>query len=222
MLINFKDNNPEREKKVKEVLPAVPFTQSIVFPALWELMLEPLLRALIAEIEVYKAYPKRGKFDLEAFNPRNNKTCFMGLGFKANDNWTDAELRDYRKAVGTFSHEVWGKGVTLLEIWGGDHFEKYPKMVREVFKYAYGGRKTRPEVKFHVMPLVITEHTGTMIYNEEQLAVMRAMQLAQENEIRRGYGLPAQDYLAEEIEQFRKDGLWDDRRNCLNDDEDDE
>lgn len=215
MIIQFVDNDPKRQEEIKKVLPAMPFTESIVFPALWRMMLQPLLQALIAEIEVYRAYPKRGKFDIEAFNPRNNKTCFMGLGFKANDHWTDAELRAYRHAVGTFHHKVWGSEVTLLEIWGGDHFEKYPKMVQDVFSYAYGKRKTLPKVEFYIMPLIITPDTGTMIYNEDQIAEMRYFQLAQENELRRSYGLPAQDYLAEEIEEFRRDGKWDDKKNCL-------
>ena len=217
MLIKFEDNDPKRQETIKRVLPSVPFTESIVLPALWQLMLQPLLQALKAEIEVYRAYPKRGKFDLKAFNPRNNKTCFMGLGFKSNDNWTDAELRDYRKAVGTYSHKVWGDGVTLLEIWGGDHFEKYPEMVKAVFDYAYGGRNTMPKVTINIMPLIITKDTGTRILDEQQQAEVRIAILAQENEMRRQYGLPPSDWLAEEIEEMRKAGTWDEEHRCPKD-----
>jgi len=200
-------------------LPTVPITTSLLFPALQQAMEGILLQALKAEIEIYKAFPKEnGKFDLKKFDPRNHKTCFMGLGFSYNGQgtWYDTDLKRYRNAVGTMYHPVWGDNVTLLEIWGGDHFEKYPDMVRGVFAYCHN-KGPLPELFFKANPFFVSENTGTFEADEEDKAEQRRTQLAIENEIRREHGLPLQDYLAEEIEAYRKADNWDEKYRCPKD-----
>ena len=171
MIVNFVESDPKRLKAIEKALPQEPFIDTMVQPELDKRMRSVLLRALKAEIEVYKNYPKRmeekPKKAKKTFDPRNNKTCFMGKGFKANDHLTDKELLAYRKAIGTINHPEWGD-CTLLEIWGGDHFEKYPSMVRSVFSYCTGMRKTLPTVKIHVNPLFANKHTGKRKLSAEQ------------------------------------------------------
>lgn len=228
--------SPEREKKIQEVLPVAPLTQTILMPALEQLQ-EPLLQMLRAEIEIYKAFPKEnGTFDLEQFNPRNHKTCFLGLGFfsTGQGEWQDADLVRYRRGVGTLHHPVWGNAVTLLEIWGGDHFEKYPDMVKGVYAYCYD-QGPLPKLFFRANPFIVTENTGTFYLDEEDEAEQRLQQTAAENELRRQHGLPFQNYTAEEIESYRKADNWSEEHRCpkdeiprgkrrprWNDDEDDE
>lgn len=95
---------------------------------------------------------------------------FMGQGFQANgsglEGWYDAELRQYRAAIGTIHHTEWGN-VTLLEIWGGDHMKDHGEMVRGVMEYAHGKRKTCPAVDFFVNPFYKNEQTGQMILDAQ-------------------------------------------------------
>lgn len=215
------NNSPEKQQKIKEALPARPLIDTILHPHLDSLMSTVLLDILKKEIEVYKVYPKNnGKYDPEKFNPRNHKTCFMGMGFFANGQggMEDSDLPVYRQGVGTLHHPTWGDHVTLLEIWGGDHFEKFPDMVKAVYDYAFGYRDTMPEVVFLVNPLVFSKDSGTFLMDEEDLAERRFMQLAAENQLRHNYGLKTQDYLADEIEVFRKEGKWNEKRQCLKED----
>lgn len=76
----------------------------------------------------------------------------MGKGFKANSAVQDSELTTYRNKIGRINHPIWGD-VTLLEIWGGDHFEDYREMVTGVFKYGMNITDTCPEIEVHVNPL---------------------------------------------------------------------
>ena len=216
MIIKMNDN-PERQKKIEEVLPAQPLTETHLFPLFWEMTRTILLKMLLMEIEIYKAFPKEnGKYDLELFEPRNNKTCFLGLGFFRNGQggWQDKDLITYRKRVGTISHHVWGSNVTLLEIWGADHFEKYPDMVKGVYAYCYE-QGPLPEIQFYVNPLYLSKETGIWQPNEEDKAEARLLILAQENELRRQHGLAPVDYTMEEIEEFEKAGEWDATYKCL-------
>ena len=212
------NSSPERDKKIAEALPETPFTN-----ALWSVFHEMektlLLEMLLKEIEVYRKFPKdNGKYDPKHFDPRNHKTCFMGMGFFSNGQggWRDVDLLKYRQSVGTLHHPVWGNKVTLLEIWGGDHFERWPDMVKAVYAYGWGKGKL-PEVKFYVNPLIVSKDTGTFKMDEEDKEQQRSMQLAQENELRRQYGLPPQDYLSEEIEAFKEAGNWDEKHRCPKD-----
>lgn len=172
--IHWKDNSPEgiaREELIQQVLPAKPIIEEIMDGS-FIITRAKLTKMLIEEIEVYKAFPKKGNYDLEKFNTRNSRECFMGQGFKANssgfEGWTDYDLARYRKAVGTIQHPTWGD-VTLLEIWGGDHFEKYTKMVKEVHRYCHHERKTRPPVKFWINPLHANRQSGTWDPHEDEL-----------------------------------------------------
>lgn len=168
----FTDNSPEgqkRQKLIEQVLPKESIVGKFLQPRLMEAMSDILIKALKQEIEIYKAYPKAGKYNPDTFDTRSNDTCYMGQGFKGNgfgvEGWSDYELNEYRKAIGTLSHSEWGN-CTLLEIWGGDHFESHKEMVTGVMEYAYGLRKTMPDVKFYVNPLYKNDASGKMILSK--------------------------------------------------------
>lgn len=156
--------DPNRDAAIAKVLPKEPITEGILMPALKAAMTGPLLQCLKKELEIYKAFPKpNAKPDVDTFDPRNNKTCFMGQGFFANshgtfESWMDVDLEKYRQGVGTIPHPEWGN-VTLMEIWAADHFGEYPDMVLGAFEWCYGKRKKLPPLQFIVMPFA-NKHTG--------------------------------------------------------------
>lgn len=171
------DRSPEglaRTAKIKSLLPKVSFIDSILNPALDSL--EPvLLTMLYAELEIYREYPKRPFQDpssalkeLDTFDARNHTTCFQGKAFEVMDNSLgDAELMDYRKAIGTLNHSEWGDA-TLLEVWGADHMADFPEMVREAFKYGTGITDTKPELTFHINPLFKNKLSGVTLMSDDQ------------------------------------------------------
>lgn len=160
------NRNQEDLDLMNKILPKEPLTVKLAEQVL-KVSKKYLLVALKTEIEIYKAFPKRGKMDYKEFDTRNHKTCFMGQGFNVkNSQWGDADLVDYRKAVGTISHGSWGN-CTLLEAWGGDHYDKYPEMVKGVFSYCKGTRSTLPPIQFHIFPLFKNEKSGRMKFDDE-------------------------------------------------------
>lgn len=172
-------NTTEAEvEEMKKLLPPKPFTITILLPALKKHMNRYLLQALRAEIEIYKAYPKKNnRYDKMTFEPRNNEKCFMGQGFMANSEggdiltgyniWYDADLVLYREKIGKINHGTWGN-CTLLEIWAADHFEKWRSMVKAVHQYCFGERPKLPRLLFKVSPFLITEETGKVVKGERQ------------------------------------------------------
>lgn len=172
---------PERMAAIKAALPEHPITDDLI-PVLLKLCKEPLLEALKQEIEIYKAFPKQGRMDTLTFDTTNHKTCFMGQGFtvKSGQLFDDGDLKDYRKAVGTYRHGTWGNA-TLLEIWGADHFKNYKPMVKGVFSYCKGDRTTLPHLAFHVFPLFSNENSGRWTLDEEDKDVFRYEYLSQLN-----------------------------------------
>jgi hypothetical protein len=172
-LISWSEGSAEEQQKrkdlIEQILPKESIVESYIEPQLMEATKDVLIKALKKEIEVYKAFPKMGKYDPNTFDTRNPSTCFMGQGFRYNtaglEGWTDAELHRYRAAVGMIDHQEWGK-TTLLEIWGADHFKEHPEMVRDVMKYAWGLRKTMPPVEFYVNPFFKNKKTGQMVLTE--------------------------------------------------------
>lgn len=165
MNIRFNRNKEELDL-MNKILPPEPLTIKLAEQVL-KASKKYLLEALKAEIEIYKAFPKNGKMDIKSFDTRNHKTCFMGQGFSVkNSQWGDADLRDYRKAVGVISHGSWGD-CTLLEAWGGDHYDSYPEMVKGVFSYCKGTRSTLPPLKFYIFPLFKNEKSGRVKYDDE-------------------------------------------------------
>lgn len=174
--IQFTDNSPEGKKRqelIAQVLPEKPIVEEFLQPRLMEAMEDVLVKSLKKEIEIYKAYPKSGKYDMKTFDTRSPDRCFMGQGFKWNgvgaENWTDAELQEYRRRIGTLAHMEWGD-VTLLEVWGGDHFEQWPEMVQGVMRYCWGERKTLPDIQFHVNPFFKNKVTGKMVLSADMQA----------------------------------------------------
>lgn len=164
MKVRFNDT-PEK-KLFRENLPKVPLTHSILLPAMNKLLIPTLIEHLKAEIEIFKTYPKdKERYNIENFNPTNHKTCFLGF-IQNNADWSDADLSAYRVAIGTINHKIWGD-CTLLEIWGADHFDTHPEMVKGVFSYCNGTRKTLPELKFVSIPFLITELTGKKTLDED-------------------------------------------------------
>jgi hypothetical protein len=172
---------PERAAAIKAALPPRPITDELI-PVLMKLCKKPLLEALKKEIEVYKAFPKKGRMDKLTFDTTNHKTCFMGQGFqvRSGELFDDADLRDYRKAVGTLRHGTWGNA-TLLEIWGGDHFKDHKAMVKAVFSYCKGERTTLPALKFYVFPLFSNESSGRWTLDEDDKDVYMYEYLTQLN-----------------------------------------
>jgi len=173
------EDTVERLAEIEALLPKIDFIKSIIEPAILDRMTPIFVKALRAELEVYRAYPKRTgdpRLMIKSFDPRSNKSCFMGKAFKANHHITDIELDKYRKAIGTINHPMWGK-VTLLEIWGGDHFVDYNSMVLAAFKYGMGINKNCPTLKFHVNPLYVNKNTGKTVLDEEQKQYLKDLNL---------------------------------------------
>lgn len=177
MNIRFVDCSPEgklRAAAIKELLPKETLLDTILMPNIDKLY-PVLLKMLYAELEVYRAYPKKPldesgkvKLALKTFDCRNHTTCFQGKAFNVTDHtYGDGDLADYRKAVGTFNHAEWGDA-TLMEIWGGDHMKDYPDMVRQAFKYGANLIKTRPVLKFHINPLFMNVKSGKTVLTDEQ------------------------------------------------------
>lgn len=173
--IKWTDNSPEgkeREELIQQVLPKEPITGAGIHDKILQLTKKQAVDMLQKEIEVYRAFPKKGKFNPEIFQPRNSRQCFMGQGFTANghgfEGWTDHELVRYREAVGTIDHPTWGN-VTLLEIWGGDHFEKHPKMVKDVFLYGWSKIDKMPKVTFYINPFAKNDKSGTWMPDPDEL-----------------------------------------------------
>lgn len=166
MIINYTDEQDSRgrNEKIKATLPKQSIISAMLEPELNKRLYGVLAKCIRAELEIYRAYPKKVKenepvAEMEkTFDPRNNDTCFMGKAFKANKHITDSELSIYRKAIGTVNHPVWGD-CTLLEIWGGDHFEEHNKMVVNAFRYGMNLTNTCPAIKVFVNPLFKNENS---------------------------------------------------------------
>ena len=169
----------DREKELLPFLPETSIIDRILKPKLAKLN-PTLVRALKEEIEIYRQIPKPeleqddmpkrnvDDWDEKSFDPRHPSTCFMGKAFEQKVGQTTSALQLYRERVGTINHAVWGD-VTLLEIWGADHFKSHPKLVKGVFRYCFGLRRTLPRgIKFHVNPLTENEKTGKMHKKKEQ------------------------------------------------------
>lgn len=176
MRIHHVDGDKERQDRIKAVLPEQTIISSVLEPLIEHSLFSILAQCVRQELEVYRKYPKKTKKysdkeeetneqRVKTFDPRNNETCFMGKGFRGNthssnedpdtialDTMTDAELDDYRAAIGTIHHPMWGD-CTLMEIWGGDHFEEHNEMVVGAFKYGMNMTDECPEIKFYANPL---------------------------------------------------------------------
>ena len=177
MLIRYMDHSPEgiaRDAKIKALLPKKTLIETMLMPKL-DTMSPLLLKMLYEELEIYRAYPKKpledsgdAKIALKTFDARNHTTCYQGKAFKVTDSTCgDADLYDYRRAVGTFNHAEWGDA-TLMEIWGGDHMKDYPEMTKQAFKYGANLINTRPVLKFHVNPLFMNINSGRVKLTAEQ------------------------------------------------------
>ena len=172
-----KNDTPERHQLIKDVLPKESIIATVLEPQIESRLFDVLALCIRQELEIYRKYPKDPKFDSEepepeevavkTFDPRNNDTCFMGKGFKKNSDVTDYELTIYREAIGTIPHPVWGK-CTLLEIWGGDHFEDHNEMVVGAFKYGMNMSDKCPDIKVFVNPLFQNKKSKTFKLSEAQ------------------------------------------------------
>lgn len=206
MLLRYNDT-PERAALRKEILPKQDMIEAIMIPALKSKMKSVFVDILKQEIEIYKAFPKSGKMDVKTFDTRNHKTCFQGQAHDVkNGPVQSADLAEYRQAVGTLPHSVWGR-CTLLEIWGADHFEKFPLMVTNVFRYCKGELKNCPTVKFEVMPLFNYSETGKYKTDEDDREVALNRYRIQMNGERAEYGLkPMKEVKGEWLQDF--EALW--------------
>jgi hypothetical protein len=177
MYIKYTDHSPEgraRKAKIKALLPKKSLVETMLIPKI-DFLYPVLLKMLYAELEIYRAYPKKpldesgkAKIALKTFDARNHTACFQGKAFGVKDTtFGDGDLRDYRVAVGTFNHAEWGDA-TLMEVWGGDHMKDHSAMVKQAFKYGANLINTRPTLKFHVNPLFMNNKTGRTELNEDQ------------------------------------------------------
>lgn len=177
MYMRYMGSGPEwdaRVKLIEELLPKTTLVDQFLMPKV-SLMFPMLLKMLYAELEIYRAYPKKpleesgkAKVAVKTFDARNHTTCFQGKAFSVTDSeWGDADLQDYRTAVGTFNHAEWGNA-TLMEIWGGDHMKDHMDMVKQAFKYGANLIKTRPVLQFHVNPLFMNRKSGKTKLTDDQ------------------------------------------------------
>jgi len=180
MNINYIDNTEEGKKRaelIKVVLPKETIISTMLEPSIEKALFGVIADCVRMELEVYRAYPKRPAFGnrskepveevVKTFNPTNNETCFMGKGFKSNNELTDLELTKYRKAIGTIIHPIWGD-CTLMEIWGGDHFEDHNEMVVGAFKYGMNLTDSAPEIKVFINPLFQNKKSKTFVLSTKQ------------------------------------------------------
>ena len=213
MILRYIDTSPEGKKRtalIKEILPKESLVDTMLMPKV-EDMYPLLLKMLYAELEIYKAYPKKpleesgkAKVAVKTFDPRNHTTCFQGKAFTVKDtNVSDGDLHDYRLAVGTFNHAEWGDA-TLMEIWGGDHFKDYQDMVTNAFKYGAGLIKTRPTLKFNINPLFKNGLTGKTKLTEEQRVYQEDQDLLLAKAMTWGARTPAEASRAERAHQTRE------------------
>jgi len=165
---NSKDS-PERDSIIANILPKETIIATILEPTIEKALFKTLAQCVRLELAIYRAYPKNTSFgekpeppeeQVKTFDPRTNEKCFMGKAFRANTHVVDSELTAYRKAIGTIPHPVWGD-CTLLEIWGGDHFEEHNKMVVDAFKYGTNQIEQCPTIEFHVNPLFQNKKSKT-------------------------------------------------------------
>lgn len=179
MLVNYIEQGDDKRKKlIGEILPKQTITSLLLEPAIERLLFAILAECVISELEIYRLYPKRNKEKpvekVKTFDPRTNDKCFMGKSFKANNHITDSELFEYRKAVGTINHPIWGD-CTLMEIWGGDHFEEHNEMVVNAFRYGIGLIDERPEIRFYTNPLFQNKKSKEFKLSAEQQEYKKEM-----------------------------------------------
>lgn len=177
MTINYRgpEDSVTRDELIKSILPKESIVSTILEPAIEKALFHTLAKCIREEIEIYRQYPKLGvkkekeavKEAVKTFDPRNNGTCFVGKAFRSNDHHIDSELRDYRKAIGIIPHPIWGN-CTLMEIWGGDHFEEHNKMVTQAFKYGMNLIDTCPTIKVHVNPLFQNKKSKKFLLTDAQ------------------------------------------------------
>jgi hypothetical protein len=177
MYMKYIGSGPEWDARValiEKILPKETLVEQFLLPKVHQ-MFPMLVRMLYTELEIYRAYPKKpleesgkAKVAVKTFDARNHTKCFQGKAFEVKDNtWGDADLKDYRTAIGTFNHAEWGDA-TLLEIWGADHMKEHRKMVTQAFKYGANLISTRPVLKFHVNPLFMNNKSGKTKLTDEQ------------------------------------------------------
>lgn len=160
-------------------LPARTIIEEILEPQIAERLFDVLALCVSKELDVYREQPLVVFGDTDAvkavktFDPQDNRTCFMGKKFN-NDGVESYVLREYRKAIGTIKHPVWGSA-TLLEIWGADHFKAHREMVIAAFQYGYGVTNVKPDVHFFINPLFQNKATGRNKREEEGLEYKREM-----------------------------------------------
>lgn len=166
-------DGPKRDALIKKTLPKETIISTILEPSIEERLFDIIAECIKKELEIYRSYPKNSEGSkkkakaIETFDPRNNETCFMGKAFRGNSELTDYELTIYRKAIGTIHHPVWGD-CTLLEIWGGDHFEDYNEMVVGAFKYGMNLTNVCPEIKVFTNPLFQNKKSKAFRLSEAQ------------------------------------------------------
>jgi hypothetical protein len=216
MYISYKDMTPAgvaRDAKIQEILPKVSLLESMLMPKL-DTLQPLLLKMLYAELEVYRAYPKKPldeagkvKIALQTFDARNHTTCFQGKAFGVKDTiYQDGDLRDYRRAVGTFNHAEWGNA-TLMEIWGGDHMLSHDSMVKQAFKYGANLIDTRPALKFYVNPLFMNINSGKTLLTKAQTIHKYDMDLLMAKAMAWGVRDQKEAYRAEDARARRSEKL---------------
>ena len=183
MILNYVGDDAENRKEIIEkILPKETIISSILEPSIESKLFGLLAKCIREELEIYRKFPKKTfstenpKEQVKTFDPRNNGTCFMGKGFRANSEVTDKDLVNYRKAIGTINHPIWGD-CTLLEIWGGDHFEEYNKMVVGAFKYGMNLTDKCPVIKVHVNPLFQNRKSKEMLLTDAQKQYKKDMEM---------------------------------------------
>lgn len=160
-------------------LPARTIIEEILEPQIAERLFDVLALCVSKELDVYREQPLVvfGDSDptkaVKTFDPQDNRTCFMGKKFN-NDGVESYVLHEYRKAVGTIKHPVWGQ-TTLLEIWGADHFKDHREMVLAAFQYGYGITAVKPDVRFFINPLFQNKATGKNKRETEEVAYKKEM-----------------------------------------------
>lgn len=190
------EDSPERDELINQVLPKQTIISEILEPLIEKRLFKELAECVRRELEIYRNYPKKISKEplteqVKTFNPTNNGTCYMGKAFKGNDILLDAELARYRKAIGTIPHYVWGN-CTLLEIWGGDHFEDYPKMVIGAFEYGMKLRDTCPKIIFYTNPLFKNQKSKEFRLSASQIEEKEFMDELMAKAIVYGVKTPAQ------------------------------
>jgi len=121
-----------------------------------------LTMALEEEIDMLREMPEREKIKLDALDPTNSTTCFLGQIYGQETQMEELRVSvGYRQKVGVARLDLGdydGSVMTPLEVWSAYMWDINKELVMDVFRYIKGEIDTMPEVEYReVTPQLETQ-----------------------------------------------------------------